>query len=252
MRSEIRYSDIESKILKNQLKSRELLKDKTDLFLNFFNIQQELFHINYPGIFDPYYFLQEYERIIIQSYFKNIYLLFTCHNLILSGNYGAANILQRQIFEFLLLGKFVCLKKDNEKAIKWLSRKQFDVYDNIIKLLEKPNKKSFHDLWIILCSYSHATTSSYQIGFNFKENKTNIFGSYIILLLFTRCNYHLLNSQFLNKRLLYRSNYYGSNTTKNKELKLRASNLKKSILELFSDEGKKIICDYESTWAFKK
>lgn len=141
--SEITFNDFKLITKGNITKSNVLLKFRIELFIDLFDIQQKLFYNHLPGTFDPYYGIQEYERIIIQSYIKNIYLLYSSHNLLMLGNYGAANILLRQIFEFLLLGKYVNIKRSNNLAEKWLSRKQFDIYDNIIRLFEKPDKKEF-------------------------------------------------------------------------------------------------------------
>jgi hypothetical protein len=248
--SEITFNDFELITKGNITKSKVLLNHRIELFIDFFDIQQKLFYNHLPGTFDPYYRIQEYERIIIQSYIKNIYLLYSSHNLLMLGNYGAANILLRQIFEFLLLGKHVNIKNNN-LAEKWLSIKQFDIYDNIIRLLEKPDKKSFHEFWSILCIYSHATTSSNQIGFDFDKHEEEIFKSYTFLLMFARCNYHLLNSHLINNRLQYRADLYG-NKSKNKKLRMNAAKIKISIYDLFSERGKRLMKDYESEWKLKK
>jgi hypothetical protein len=229
--------------------TNKILDDEVPLFKNFFDIQQRLFYLHFPGILVDNYHLNDYEKIIIQAYVKNIYLLYDAHSLVIRGHYGSANIIQRQIFEFLLLGKYMSIKKDNKIAEKWLENNQFDTYNNIIKLLDKPNKFYFHSFWVILCNFTHASTSSHQVGNAI--NGEEVYKSYNFILLLLRCNYHLLSSCFINRRLVYRTDQY-KDPKERKELEFKAGILKKAISKPFSKLGKSLIKDYESAWTFKK
>lgn len=117
--------------------------------------------------------------------------------------------------------------------------------------MRNQTKKSFHEFWSILCIYSHATTSSNQIGLDFDKHEEEIFKSYTFLLMFARCNYHLLNSHFINNRLQYRADLYGDKST-NKKLRMNAVIVKTLIYDLFSEQGKRLIKDYEGEWKLKK
>lgn len=237
---------------KNSLLSKELLSTQILLFDEFFTIQQKLFKNHFNGVLDIYYGLQEFERITIQSYFKSIHLLYTAHNLTLNGNYGAANAIIRHIFEFQLLGKYFSIKKGDELATRWLDQRQFDVYDTVIKRLNPPAKQHFHSLWIYVCNFTHATTASYQVGLDFQKNREQIFLTYHLLLLLLRCNYHLLNSCFINGRFRHRSEYgiFGDHRKDNQLLRKKASIIKKAIYNCLSPNGKNLIKAYESTWSF--
>jgi hypothetical protein len=224
---------------------------KLEFLRSFLTFQLRLFHNHAFSLFDPYYGVEEYERIIGQSFLKTNYLLFTANSLITKGNYGAANILIRQIFEFLILGKYVSSVKDEEMALKWLDVRQFDIYDKVIKLLEKSNKQNFHNFWIRICKHSHATTVSHQIILNASKNAEDIRTSFALILLLQRCNYHLLSSCLLNRDLVYRSGYYGFKN-ENSKLKNNAKELKKEIYKLFTSSGKELLRDYEGKWVFKK
>lgn len=248
---ETTIEDIENSESINNSLSSNMLEDEIGLFKEFFNIQRRLFYNHYPGIFDPYYNVAEFERIIMQAFIKSSHLLYNVHTLIISGNYGTANLIQRQVFEFLLIGKYMSKKRDGGIANKWLDNNQFSVYKKIIKLLISPQKNNFNQFWNILCDFTHATTYSNQVGLNFKRNRIEIKKSYYFLLLLMRCNYHLLNSCFFNPRLIYRSSYFGEHRDENKELRVRAKVINIKIYGKFSKLGKSLIRDYESKWVLR-
>lgn len=249
---ETSFEDFELTELKNSNAINEVFKNEIKIFKEFFDIQLKLFQNHFHGFNDPYYGIQDYERIVGQSFLKTNYLLFTANNLTIKGNYGSANILLRQIFEFLILGKYVSLVKDEDMALKWLDQRQFDIYDKVIKLLEKPNKKNFQDFWIMVCKLAHATTVSHQIILKAPDNTEQIHATFSLLLLLQRCNYHLLSRCLINKKLSYRSEFFGGFKTENSNLKNSARILKKDIYSLLSSSGVDLLKDYESKWFFKK
>lgn len=249
---EANFKDFELTESKNSKLINEVFKKELNLFKEFFDNQSKLFQNHFYGFIDPYYRMQEHERITIQSFLKINHLLFTGVTLTIKGNYGAANILLRQIFEFLILGKYISLIKKEEVALRWLDQRQFDVYDKVIKLLEKPNKKNFHDFWIIICNLAHATTGSHQITLKASNNINQIHESLILVLLLQRCNYHLLSVCLINKKLTYRSEFYGGFKSENSNLKKTARALKRDIYALFTSAGTQLINDYESEWILKK
>jgi hypothetical protein len=230
----------------------EKFQNDIEKFHRFFDLQQRLFYNHLPGVSDPYYQLQEYERIVIQSYIKTTHLIFSVHELILHGDYGTARILMRQIFEYLILGKYVHTKKNNGIAEKWLDDKQFDVYDKIIRLLKKPDKKNFFEFWKLLSNQTHAGTNSFQIGVSPELTYEDILVTYRMNLIFLCCKNRLLNSNFINDRLKYRSEKYGFKKSENQVIKNQLKMTEKEILELFSDSGIDVINDYKSKWEFKK
>lgn len=249
---EISFEEFVAVETENSKITNEVFKREFEIFKDFFDIQLKLFKNHFGGYIDPYYGMEEYERIVVQSFLKANHLLFIVVELNKKGNYGAANILLRQIFEFLVLGKYVNLIKDEEMALRWLNQRQFDVYDKVIRLLEKPSKKNFHDFWIIICSLAHATTSSHQIILKANSNVSHIRQSLVIGLLLQRCNYHLLSVCLINRKLIYRSEFYGGLKSENSELKQAARKLKREIYALFSSDGIELLKDFESKWVLKK
>ncbi len=231
--------------------SDEFKKD-IQLFQSFFDLQQNLFYNHLIGVLDPYYQLQSYERIVIQSYLKSSHLIFTSHELILRGDYGTARILMRQTFEYLVLGKYAQIKKDNNIAEKWLDARQFDVYDKIIRLLKKPNKKNLFEFWKLLSNQAHAKTNSFQISLDIELNIEEIIATYRMNFIFLCCKNNLLKYNFINNRLKYYSKEFGLKECENKIIKQQLKELEKKILTFLADPGIDVINDYKSTWEFKK
>ncbi|MES2863528.1 MAG: hypothetical protein V4666_05380 [Bacteroidota bacterium] len=248
---EASFEDFKSTENRNIRAINKAYEIEIDIFKRYFNIQNKLFVNHVGGLLDPYYGIEDYERILLQAFTKTNHLLYASLNLTNSGNYGASSILLRQIFEFQILGKYAYTIKDEKMSQKWLDGKQFDIYDKVIKLLDKPSKVNFHTFWLMLCKLSHATTSSHQIEFKAPKNADQIHASLIIILMLQRCNYHLLTSCFITKKLTYRSEYYLNLKKENSALKNEARLIKKEISNLLSSDGKKLIKDYESTWNFK-
>jgi hypothetical protein len=229
-----------------------LLKIELSLFEKYFNLQQDLFYNHLPGIFDETYNVYEYERIVIQCYIKSTHLLYSSIQLILRGDFGAARIILRQIFEYLLIAKYFYTKKPDSIVERWLNEKQFDVYDAIIKLLKVPDKKNFHAFWILLCSQAHAGTTSFQIGIGNNENVTESIATFHITLMLLCLKNDLLANCFINTRLKYRTIEYGHNKESNQELQKELKKTTKEIQLLFTDVGISLIKDYKSKWIFKK
>lgn len=248
---EVSFEDFRSTEEHNTLVINKNFQVEIELFKCFFDIQNELLlnHIN--GFVDPYYHMKDYEKIIVQSFIKTNHLLYTSLSLTCSGNFGASNILQRQIFEYQVLGKYTFTTKEEKMIQKWLDGNQFDIYDKVIKRLNQPSKDNFHHFWRRLCVQCHATTSSHQIEFKASPNEEYIHESLIIILMLLRCNYHLLTSCLLTNKLIYRSEHYFNKKKENASLKSEARLLKKRILSLLSISGKNLIKDYESTWSFR-
>ncbi len=225
-------------------------KVESELFRAFFNIQQLHYKNHHIAYIDPQYKTYNYERIVLQCFLKNIHLLYNCHGLILQGNYGTVNILQRHIFEYLLIGKYLCIIKSEEKAKRWLEKRRFDVYDEIIKPLKKQGKTSLHDYWVLICNQAHATTVSFQITLEHSHIKKETYAALYFILLLLRLNYHLLNSHLISRRLKYWKLNYGYSEIEDEEVRKMADICKNEVFNIFQRPGKKLIKDFESNWKF--
>ena len=226
----LRFEDFETIEARNRNVIESKLANHITIFTQLFDVQQTLFHNHIAGIKDPYYDFSEYRIVLMQACRKNSFLLYNSHALIVRGQYGAANILLRQIFEFLIIGKHCSTQEDDIAASKWLDNRQYNVYKSVISKLAMPINKNINEFWKILCNYSHATTSSNQVFLSAEIVHQEIYTAYTFLLLLLRCNYHLLNTHFIDRGLIYRCNKWYPEVKDENSLKRReAKNLKKLI-----------------------
>jgi hypothetical protein len=223
------------------------LEKQVCLFRNYFDSQQKLFLNHYPG---PRHYFEDYETIILQAYWKCTHLSFSVNQLILHGEYGSARIIMRHIFEFLILAKYMYLTKDNFKAHRWLKGGQFDLYDNVIKQLHTPDKKNFHDLWIMFSQLVHAGTGSVQVGLS-KEIDDDVLSSFYINLLLLCCKNILLQKLYITSKLEYISERYGNYHDENKEIRKQIRSHEKEIKKQLPPLSLSVIRDYRKNWEFK-
>ncbi len=95
---------------------------QVSIFEHHFDIQQKLFFDHFKALFAIANEIPDSEQITLQCFHKSINLLYVAHKTILTGHYGAANSILRQIFEFLVFGKFFFLNT-NDKAVKnWMNQ----------------------------------------------------------------------------------------------------------------------------------
>lgn len=183
---------------------------------------------------------------------KASWLLYNAHQLLLRGQYGIANTLLRQIYEYLLIGKYFYKKQDEALSEKWLNERSFDVYDKVLRLLKSPVKSSLCEFWKVLCIPTHAGTSSVQIALDARYNQLEIKMSYHIVLLLLCCKHGLVNCFYSNRKLI-RILKIGAGVYKELlELREKSICLVNEIAGQFSEKGIKVLKAYRSPWVFKK
>jgi len=103
----------------------------------------------------------------------------------------------RNIFEFLVIGKYILLNEDKQFQEKWnnieninLDRKIFNntIYPN------NHNKEAFLRWWKLLCQYTHATRASGQIDFECENLEHDIKVNLSFLFMLLCMVYHYMNS----------------------------------------------------------
>ena len=65
--------------------------------------------------------------------FKNIVSIYTCFKLNSLGLYGQSNIIFRNIFENLIIGKFVMVTNSNKMYKRWREENEIQISNDIIK-----------------------------------------------------------------------------------------------------------------------
>lgn len=248
---EISFSEFKLKQEQTHEYLSVILEKELNIFQKLFDSQQNLFYNYLTATKDIYYVREENERVVIHAYLKSMHLIYTASQLILRGDFGAAKILMRQIFEYLIIGKYVFTKQLNAESEKWLKRRQFDVYDKVIKLLKVPDKRNFLDFWIILSNQAHAGSSSLQIGLDEEQNLPELILIFQLNMMFLCFTSHLLLKCFINSKLEHIVETYSFRKVENKQLRIKLKKAENMVIALLSDSGIDLIKDYKRSWIFK-
>ncbi len=237
---------------KNRNDISQILFEEIRLFERIVNIQSGLFDGCFTISALPEYRPTPSECIMIQSYIKSTYLLFNAHRLVLQGYYGIAQSLLRQVFEFALISRYFHLKNNDGEAEKWLEECQFDIFNKILKRLEKPSKTSFFVLWKMLCGGAHATAGSCQITSDCQANRYESIAVYSVIILLLCLDSVMLDDLLKRKKPVRLKRYLGDEFVCELKLLRRERNeLIRIATGLFSDEGKALVKDYKANWVFK-
>lgn len=162
----------------NQVFLGKKLEIQVNLFIQGFNCQEQMtfYYLNALGMWE--YNERNFDKVLMQACVKISYLLYNAHQLLLRGEYGVANILLRQVFEYLVIGKYFYKQQNEIWAEKWLEDRKYEVYDKILRLLKIPDKKHLCDFWKVLCSRSLKDAfllNSQQINIRFALRYLQVF-----------------------------------------------------------------------------
>lgn len=227
--------------LSAQIKNRyNLVFDYNNKHIGF---QLEIISLNY---IITNYRVNDIEQFISSICFKNLMTIISSLKLIEMGFFGSANILFRNIYENLIIGKYVGLSKDYDFYNNWNNGKQISLKKDIFsKLIDTPSNEIL-EFWDILNKYNHATT--YSAEFVLELNDSAFSNCISILETLLIMNYHLLNN-FVSKNNNYYLNYYCSDYYKDLKDKIKkiSSFSKKNI----DSRLKKVINEYIHNWLLK-
>jgi hypothetical protein len=194
--------------------------------------------------------------LLISSFHKNIFSLFSALRLSSCGLYGADRSLMRNIFEWLMISKFSAISDNPSVMKKWHNEETIYFSNSVLKKIKVPSPEEFFTFWSIACEYSHATRSSLQISLdiddeeNFKDIKINV----AVINALLECNYHLLNTHLITSEYEYMGKfYYGPRFSKRPkykvpELRKAAHSIFKSNRKFLGAGSVKLISAYKRKW----
>ena len=236
----------------NQVFLGKKLEIQVNLFIQGFNCQEQMtfYYLNALGMWE--YNGRNFDKVLMQACVKISYLLYNAHQLLLRGEYGVANILLRQVFEYLVIGKYFYKQQNEIWAEKWLEDRKYEVYDKILRLLKIPDKKHLCDFWKVLCSLAHATPSSQQISLDGQFNEIDIELSYNVVLILLCCKHVLVNYFYSNRKLMRLIKLSPEVAKEMVDLRQKSAAWIKETTSLFSVDGIKVLKDYKRYWVFKK
>ena len=236
----------------NQVFLGKKLEIQVNLFIQGFNCQEQMtfYYLNALGMWE--YNERNFDKVLMQACVKISYLLYNAHQLLLRGEYGVANILLRQVFEYLVIGKYFYKQQNEIWAEKWLEDRKYEVYDKILRLLKIPDKKHLCDFWKVLCSLAHATPSSQQISLDGQFNEIDIELSYNVVLILLCCKHVLVNYFYSNRKLMRLIKLSPEVAKEMVDLRQKSAAWIKETTSLSSEDGIKVLKDYKRYWVFKK
>lgn len=247
---EISYADFLETIDLNRKVSGATSEQPLKWIVNIFDRQQSIFNYHY---WTMEYFARNAHRddkaVLTAAYVKNMHTFFAATELTKQGLYGSARILLRHIFEFLIIGKYVSLTNDIKFIEHWLQDGQININKQIFRKIKSPDTKSLENFYSLLCTYTHATSSSQQVGIKIENNENQIYETLLFILILLECNYHLLNSHFIDSQMSYYANtrFKADIKTKKDELKFHFQTIKKEFLK---KDALKLISSYQRKWTF--
>lgn len=237
-----------SKPLKDVLNNLDMIsKEITEtnkymfnLFYTIINQQLEIINLN---IIVSNYKNNTFSDVILSLCYKNLISLLSTVNLIKQGYIGSAKIIFRNVYEGLLIGKYMGLTYDYDYYEKWQNGDQISIKKDIFtKLVKKPSNESVQ-FWDILNKYTHSTV--YSQDFALEYEKKELDNCHTIISCLLEMNYHLLNT-FSSKYYNYYLKYYFGSYYKEKKENLK-TNLSISR-RMIDPRCKKVIKEYSAKW----
>ena len=195
--------------------------------------------------------------IILSTLVKSMNNMETVIELTINGDIGSARIIIRNIFEFLVMGKYMLLYDDQAVREKWDKIEYINIDRKIFKNTVYPNNKNktaFVNWWERLCQYSHATRASGQVSYDYEDIKSDIHLNFTFMLLLFSMLYHYMNSflatPYFKKYIQSLAQSQPDNEHLNNMVKYQQylSSTFKKMKSIFSGECKDILNYYSAKW----
>ncbi|MEE9364028.1 MAG: hypothetical protein V3U92_15610 [Cellulophaga sp.] len=150
--------------------------------------------------------LERQNEIIIFENNSSLFLLFDgILTLLADANYLAIKMLQRSIFEFLIVNNHLILTQDFKYVDNWVNGKDIKIVKNILKRTDNEKSSDLIRFWVTLSKQSHASPMTTQSGLDMNETYgeyiDNIFTTYILLYFY---NYQLRELYFPFMQSVYK------------------------------------------------
>lgn len=179
----------------------------------------------------------------LNEVFKNITTIMGILCLYEQGHIGSAEMLFRNVYEGLVIYKYIAVFKDFDLYSKWENGKQINLKKDVFsKLFKKPSVESV-EFWDFLNKYTHATIYSQDNILECSDSRRSNF--YSILTVLVEMNYNFFNS-FVLSAYNYYLKYYFSDVYALEKNKIRE--MLKKMTKMVDERCKKVIKEYKSRW----
>ena len=184
--------------------------------------------------------------------YKNINYLYSAFKLTYMGQYAAARVVFRNVYESLIILKTISITKDDGLMEDWITGKNISLRNRIFKKIEYPDSAAMKQLWEDLCKFCHGTIDANQYSLEFNYNETSV--NYVIIELLLEMNYHVLQEFVVDSLDLYIVSQLIEVIPSNTTLVERSMLVKKIFEEQRKSWGKEVremLSDFTTVWKYK-
>lgn len=196
----------------------------------------------------------EFRQMSIAILSKNLNHIYNALTLNKRGEYAAARIIFRNVYESLIILKTVSLT-DNQKLLdNWMNGDEISLRREIFSKITHPQSEPMKMLWNDLCRFCHGTVFSVQESFDYNYAKSQMEYNYIVITMLLYMNYHVLNRYVFSEGMKAKADRYihieGDISTKEKRDLLRE--IFKASKQSLREEPQKVLTDFSKVWRLKK
>ena len=170
-----------------------------------------------------------------------------------NANYLSVNILQRSVFEFLIVNNHLILTRDKNYIEKWINGKDVKIVKNILKKTDNSKQKELIDFWVVLSKINHASATNTQSEFDWSSNYGNhidsMFFTYLLLYFY---NYQLRNLYFPYMQDVYKEHNYQINQPFKSDWFLKKDKIKELEKSNNNDKLFELVEAFKIKWSLKE
>jgi len=195
---------------------------------------------------------KEFAQMSIRIINKNLEYIYAAFILTQRGQYAAARVIFRNIYESLIILKTVSITDDQKLLNDWLDGKCINMRKRIFEKITSPQSKEMRSLWDDLCRFCHGTVVSGQWKNDYNKIKQDLMYNYVVLEMLLYMNYHVLNRYVFTdgmKAMADRNIIILDDISLKEKRDILRSKLKESKNSL-SQETQKNLTDFSRVWKF--
>lgn len=197
---------------------------------------------------------EEYMLMSVAILTKNLDYIHNALMLNRKGQYAAARVIFRNIYESLIILKTVALTKNEKLLCSWIEGEEINLRREVFSKIVHPQSEEMKRLWNDLCRFCHGTVFSCQALFDYDKAKHDIEYNYIVITMLLYLNYHVLNRYVFSDGMKAQADRMihieGEKSIKEKRKILRDMfrERKNALLK----EPRKVLTDFSKVWKFRE
>ena len=237
---------------KARLKNKKLFSREIDRIESVLNYEEEVL-MAYFTLYNMEDRLEDkFYAMAISIIYKNINFLYSVFRLTCMGQYAAARVGFRNVYESLIILKTISITKDKALMEDWIAGKNISLKTRIFKNIEYPNSQAMKQLWEDLCKFCHGTIDANQYSLEFNYNETS--ANYVIIEMLLEMNYHVLEEYVadpVDKHVVDQLLDVIPVKVSFKEKRVMMSNLFEEQRKSWGEGVKEMFIDFSKVWKYK-